>query len=57
MYSEGKKLLIGGSDPFRHSFYHLLKKIGSDAIELSEDTVSKCTAVGAYKIFIKRCVL
>ena len=51
LYSEGKKLLIGGSNPFRHSFYHLLKKINLNAIELSEDTVSKCTAIGAYKIY------
>lgn len=51
MNSKGQKSLIGGSNPFRYAFYHLLKKAGLNVFELSESTVSKCTAIGAYKIY------
>lgn len=51
LHQKNQELIIGGSNPFRSAFYHLLKKCGLNAYALSEETVSKCTAVGAYKIF------
>lgn len=48
----GIPLYVGGSDPLRHVFTILLKRIGvTDVIELPDSVTSACTEVGASEVF------